>query len=307
MKGAVEHRFTILGRACHLVIADPEGNGESLLQEAIDELHRIESHLGTHARGSVIYRLNRCHDAREPVAIDAEASQLLDYASALRQRSNHVYDPSTGVLDELWSEANGGEPSQARLQARLQSVGWQHLARSADAAQLTHPDVRINLDACLCPYAVDRVRRLLVSRGVESALIDLDRDVATIGRQADGANWLLGLRYPRGCRAAIHRLKLNNRSFSLRGDFQQRLQVGGENFGRAYSPVDGYPLPSPLAVAVVAQTCLEACAAATVGRHLSESTALSWLSGLDLDWLAIDRELACHGPLARAGQLVNSP
>jgi thiamine biosynthesis lipoprotein len=129
-------------------------------------------------------------------------------------------------------------------------------------------------------------------------MIEMDRDVVTIGRQPDGANWLVGVRHPQASRTAITRLKVNGQGFAMRGDFERRIKLDGENFGRGLSPVDGQPVPGPLSVIVVADSCLTACSAASIARLKTEQAAINWLEGLNLPWMAIDRELACHGPLA---------
>ena len=90
----------------------------------------------------------------------------------------------------------------------------------------------IDMNSSIKPYAIDSIRRLLNNRGVEHALVEMDRDAATIGRQFDGANWLIGVRHPHGPRTAITRLKLNGKGFSMRGDFEHRVRLSGENFGR---------------------------------------------------------------------------
>jgi thiamine biosynthesis lipoprotein len=133
---------------------------------------------------------------------------------------------------------------------------------------------------------------------VTNALIEMDKDVASIGRQTDGANWLVGIRYPKGPGTAITRLKLNDRGFALRGSFERRVKMAGEQFGRALSPVDAQPLPGLLSVAVIAENCLTACSAANIARFKTEQAALRWLEKLGLPWMAIDRQLNCHGPLA---------
>ena len=165
-------------------------------------------------------------------------------------------------------------------------------------ARLPLTGMAVNLDDCIKPYAVDSVRKILVRRGVTNGLIEMDRDVASIGRQEDGANWLVGVRHPKGPRTAITRMKLNDKGFAMRGDFERRICIGGENFGRALSPVDAQPLPGLLSVAVIAENCLTACSAASIARLKTEPAGLRWLEKLGYPWMAIDRDLHCHGPLA---------
>jgi thiamine biosynthesis lipoprotein len=182
----------------------------------------------------------------------------------------------------------------------LQLVDWSAVEICDEGARLPMDGMVIDLDSCVRPYAVDSVRKLLLRNKVSHALIEMDQDIASIGKQADGANWLVGIRLPKGPRTAISRLKLNDRGFAIRGNFEQRVQQGGENFGRALSPVDGQPLPGLLSVAVVADSCLTACSAASIARLKTEQAGIKWLQRLELPWIAIDRELNCIGPLAPA-------
>jgi len=106
------------------------------------------------------------------------------------------------------------------------------------------------------------------------------------------------VRLPRGHSVAVARLKLNERAYAMRGDFEHAATLHGERFGRALSPVDGQPIPGLLSVGVVAGSCLEACGAASIARLKTESGAIKWLEALELPWVAVDRQLHCHGPLA---------
>ncbi len=124
-----------------------------------------------------------------------------------------------------------------------------------------------------------------------------DDDIATIGKQPDGANWLVGVKYPKGSGMAITRLKLNNRGYAIRGDFERCISIDKERFGNALSPIDGHPIPGLLSVGVMADSCLEACGAATVAQVKTELAALKWLEKLGYPWVAIDRQLQCHGLL----------
>ena len=83
----------------------------------------------------------------------------------------------------------------------------------------------------------------------------------------------------------------------MRGNFEQRVNIANENFGRALSPVDARPLPGLLSVTVIAENCLTASSAANIARVKNEQAGLQWLEQLGLPWMAIDRELNCHGPL----------
>ena len=293
-----EGRIIALGSSCHLVVDNRADQGEECLSLAQDEILRIEDKFSAYKSESIIGRINQEAGTGCLTPLDAETRSLFQYVAALREESKNLFDPTTRLLQDCYSEDGRLLASQAQLQGILKLVGWSKLENSADGARLPEKGMLIDLNSCIRPYAMDSVRKLLIKQGVENALIEMDHDAVTIGKQPDGANWLIGVRLPRGTRAAITRLKLNHRGFALRGNFERRVTLGGERFSRALSPIDGQPVPGLVSVAVIADTCLTACSAASIARMKTEQAGIKWLENLGFPWLAIDRELNCHGPLA---------
>ncbi|MEZ5504115.1 MAG: FAD:protein FMN transferase [Halioglobus sp.] len=293
-----EIRFHAFGRSCHLVVGDHVDRGKDLLALCRDELTRLENKFSSYRPESITSRINQSAGTGYFVPLDPEALSLFRFVDALWKESKHVFDPTTRILQDCYSGEGTLRASPDQLQGMLKLVGWGNVEISENGAHMSKKGMLIDLNSCVRPYALDCVRRLLSSHDVKYAFIEMDQDAATIGRQPDGANWLVGVRVPKGPRAAIIRLKLNNKGFATRGDFEQTAICNGERFSRALSPVDGQPIPGLLCVAVIADTCLTACSAASVARLKTEATGLKWLEKLGLPWLAVDRQLNCHGPLA---------
>jgi len=294
-KDKSELRFRAFGIACHICVEDMEGRGSELLALAKSEVQRVEAKFSALHSGSIINEINECAGNARIIPLDKESRSLFEFADALWQQSNHLFDPSAGILQSCYA---GGNPSEELLATRLSRVDWSRLELSTEGARLMDEGMFIDLDSCLCPYVVDSIREIFSARGVISALISLEDDIATIGKQSDGANWLVGVKHPKTSGLAITRLKLNNRGYAIRGDFERSILIDNERFGSALSPVDGRPLPGLLSVGVMADTCLSACAAASIARLKPEQAGLKWLGKLGFPWIAIDRNLNCHGMLA---------
>jgi thiamine biosynthesis lipoprotein len=284
--------------SCQLTVHAAPSGAEHLIEAAICELSRVESKFSTFHPESIISQINQAAGTGSFITLDDEAVSLFQFVAALWSQSNHVFDPTTRLLQDCYNEKGRLTATQQQIKGLVSLVGWSKLQLNERGAYLPEKGMLIDLNSCIRPYAVDSVRKRLVREGVDHALIELDHDAVTIGKQFDGANWLLGLRHPHGSRTAINRVKLNNRGFATRGDFERRIQFEGEVFGRGLSPVDGYPVPGLLSVSVIADTALNACGAASVARLKTEQAAINWLERLGLPWMAIDRQLQCHGPLA---------
>jgi len=293
-----QNRLQAFGHSCHLVVNNNTDRGMELLSLAQEEIQRLEIKFSAYQPDSIISQINREAGTGAVTPLDAESRSLFHYVSALWEESKHLFDPTTRLLQDCYDSEGYLLATQAQLQGILKLVGWRHLEISSEGVRLCEKGMLIDLNSCIRPYVIDSVRKILLKNGASNALIEMDQDMSTIGKQPDGANWLVGVRFPRGARAAITRLKLNHQGFAIRGDFERAVMQGGERFGRALSPIDGQPIPGLLGVAVTADNCLTACSAASVARLKTESAGLKWLTDLGLPWMAIDRQLNCHGPLA---------
>tara|TARA_R110002072_G_scaffold222768_1_gene379892 strand:+ start:1380 stop:2282 length:903 start_codon:yes stop_codon:yes gene_type:complete len=293
-----EIRLHAFGRACHLVIDNSDSQGAELIALCQDELLRLEHKFSSYQPDSITSQINQAAGTGYFVPLDAEARSLFVFINALWDESKHIFDPTTRILQECYSSTGTLHASHEQLQKMLKLVGWRNFEITEQGARLTNRGMLFDLNSCVRPYALDSLRKLLLKRDVRNAYIEMGEDVATIGKQPDGANWLTGVRIPKGTRAAIVRVKVNHQGFALRGDFEHTFIQDGERYGRALSPIDGQPIPGLLSVAVIAENCLTACSAASIARLKTEATGIKWLEKLGLPWMAIDRQLVCHGPLA---------
>lgn len=293
-----EIRLHAFGRACHLVIDNGDNQGTELLALCQDELLRLEYKFSSYHPNSVTSQINQAAGTGCFVPLDAEARSLFLFINALWEESKHIFDPTTRIMQECYNSTGTLLASHEQLQKMLKLVGWRSFEITEQGARLAKQGMLFDLNSCVRPYALDSLRKLLLKRGVRNAYIEMGEDVATIGKQPDGANWLTGVRIPKGTRAAIVRVKVNHQGFAVRGDFEHTFIQDGERFGRALSPIDGQPIPGLLSVAVIAENCLTACSAASIARLKTEANGIKWLEKLGLPWMAIDRHLVCHGPLA---------
>lgn len=293
-----ELKLQAFGHACRFFVDSRSANPDQLLELCYDEMARLEQKFSAYRQDSLVSKINQYAGTGVFVPLDTESRSLIDYVTALWDESKHLYDPTTRLLHNCYDEQGALRATQEQLQGMLTLVGWQYLEVSDQGAHLSRKGMQIDLNSCVRPYAIDTIKKKLVQNGAEHALLEIGRDSATIGKQPDGANWLVGARLPNGNRVSIERLKLNDKGYAMRGDYEQATLVHAERFGRALSPVDGQPIPGLLCVAVIADNCLTACSAASVARLKTEENGIKWLESFGMPWLAVDRNLRCHGPLA---------
>ena len=282
-----------------MLVEDLDGQGNDCLSLCKEELTRLENKFSSYVPDSVISQINQAAGTGCFTPLDAEAHSLFHFVGALWAESKHQFDPTIRILHDCYDENGGLRATPDQLQKLLKLVGWRNLEVTEEGVHMSRQGMLVDLNSCIRSYALDSVRKILLKRGVESAYIEMGREATSIGKQPDGANWLVGTRAPKGPRGAILRLKVNNKGFAVRGEFEHATVRNGEHFGRALSPVDGLPIPGLLSVGVIAESCLTACSAASIARMKTEAAGLKWLENLGLPWMAVDRQFNCHGPLAK--------
>ena len=92
-----------MGSACEVVLAAASLEEAQVLgQVAIDEVLRIERKYSRYTSDSVIAQINR-QAALAPVACDDETWSLFLFASQLFEKSDGLFDITSGVLRKAWN------------------------------------------------------------------------------------------------------------------------------------------------------------------------------------------------------------
>ena len=296
-KPPLSKSFKALGKQCRITVQNILDKDEEPLQVAINELHRIEEKFCKYKNNSLITKINRRAGLNHSTSLDEEARSLIRFVDAMHKKSNGGFDPTINSL----SGKIDGKESEIDLRTtpskNLSLVGWENLTIDDAGAKLILTGASIELNSCISAYALDCIRRKLVTLGVEHALIEINGSATAIGKQSDGSNWLVGLRHSAGAGGGINRIKLDGQSLVVCGKIEKNSSVGEERFSGAIDPYSGNFVPGMLICAVKALTALEAYSAAKLCWVQPEKDGLSLLESLELPFFAINRSLNCYGEL----------
>ena len=93
----------------------------------------------------------------------------------------------------------------------------------------------------------DRAERILIERGINSALLDIGGNIQAVGARPDGSDWRLGLRSPFG-EGLFGTLQISDCAVVTSGNYE-RYFIGedGVRYGHIIDPETGYPVNNGLA------------------------------------------------------------
>jgi thiamine biosynthesis lipoprotein len=141
-------------------------------------------------------------------------------------------------------------------------------------------------------YGVDEMARVMEVFAIPSWLVGIDGEMRAKGLKPDGWPWAVALERPeRGTRDAMGVIELTDMAVATSGNYRHWVDVGGKTLSHTMNPKTGAPLENILAsVSVLAATCMESDAWATVLMVLGEKAGQQTAKKLGIDAIFVRRD-----------------
>jgi FAD:protein FMN transferase len=188
---------------------------------------------------------------------DHRLVDLIRFANDISRDSDGAFDVSVQPLWALWHGASRQRriPSDDELRQARQRVGWQGIQVENKAIRL-RPGMALTLNGIAQGYASDRAREVLVTHGIEQALLDTGEWTA-MSRDYRAANWRLGLANPRLRDTLITTLIADGRSVATSSD-EHTYFTEDRRHHHIFDPFNGRSPASLASVTVLAPSCAKA-------------------------------------------------
>ena len=242
---------------------DPAGRASSAIDQALDEVVRLDNVMSNFKPESDLSRMN--HEAHfHAVRIPADLYQVIETSLAYSRLSDGEFDVSVGPVVDLWKAAlaGGATPTATQLAQARSCVGFEKIQLIApDQIELRSDCMRIDLGSIGKGYAVDRAVAILRSNGIERAYIDAGGStIYGMGTLPEGDGWLVHLRDPSN--RLDPQLKLISNSVST-SEQSAASTLSGDAPGHIIVPGSGEPLRTRYAVSVTAKSATDSDALST--------------------------------------------
>ncbi|AVW92100.1 FAD:protein FMN transferase [Celeribacter baekdonensis] len=254
------------------------------LQAAVAE---VDTQMSTWSADSDLMRVNAA-PVGEWCDVPAMLMTVIALGLDIGRTSNGAFDIGMGDAVTAWgfgpAEAAPDRIKAAMNTNRVSASDALDLDVAAGRLRKTAP-IAFDLNGIAKGYGVDRLAETLRGFGIMNALVGIDGEMRTMGLRPDGAPWSIAVETPDPeSRSAHSVLALQDAAVATSGDYRHWVEVQGRNLSHTMDPHRGAPLmSSPASVTVVAQTCAEADAWATVLMVLGaeQGAALARTLGLD--------------------------
>ena len=249
------------------IVAHDEAWANECIQEAVEEIRRIEKLLTTFDESSQTNLINR-NAGIEPVKVDKEMFDLIQRSKRISAITQGSFDITYGSIDKkLWnfdqSMTSLPDPFTAQQLVRLINYNNVLLDEKAGTVFLKEKGMRIGFGGIGKGYAAEMAKSLLKRKGVESGVVNAAGDLTAWGYQVNGKPWTIGIANPEATQHAFSSLDITNTSVATSGNYEKFILINGKKYSHTIDPKTGLPVTGIKSVTIISPNAEIADAMAT--------------------------------------------
>ncbi|MGB8169126.1 MAG: FAD:protein FMN transferase [Chthoniobacteraceae bacterium] len=280
-QGYYEVTFFALGSPCQVFYgADSAERAEAFRQAAAKWLNNFEASCSRFLPDSEVSRIN-ANAGVDWTATDPTIEMLLDLSANCHFVTEGAFDATSLPLTKLWDWRRKHDtlPTAAEIAAARELVGWNLVQREPGRVLLPKRGMLIDFGGVGKEFAVDCVKQLAVSMGLEQVMVNLGGDIAVGGDSPEGDGWYVGIEDPidvSECYCGI-RLK-SGRAVATSGDYHRCFEHHGRTYGHILDCRTGWPVANGTrVVTVIARSCVAAGLLSTSAMIIGGVKAIAML------------------------------
>lgn len=229
--------------------------------------------------------------------ISEDLAALLSEGLDITRESDGAFDIAIAPLTSLWdfTAEDPKVPDDAAIQKALPLCSSDGVTIDGQDITLPSDDIQFDVGAIAKGYIADRMKDLLVKKGVKSAIINLGGNVLCIGSKPDGTPFKVGIQKPFADRNETEAvMDITGKSVVSSGIYERCFKQGGKLYHHILNPQTGYPYDNGLiSVTIISDQSVDGDALSTTCFALGLEDGLKFAEkkGVQAVFITEDYEL----------------
>ena len=303
-----------LNTAIQITIYDSQD--KSLLDDCLALCDRYELIFSRTNENSELYKLNHRKDTSDkdpnadeqtipyPISgtadtwhISEDLASLLSQGLSITRESDGAFDIAIAPLTSLWdfTAEDPKVPDDAAIQKALPLCSSDGVTIDGQDITLPSDDIQFDVGAIAKGYIADRMKDLLVKKGVNSAIINLGGNVLCIGSKPDGTPFKVGIQKPFADRNETEAvMDITGKSVVSSGIYERCFKQNGKLYHHILNPKTGFPYDNSLiSVTIISDQSVDGDALSTTCFALGLDKGLKFAEkkGVQAVFITEDYEL----------------
>ena len=229
--------------------------------------------------------------------ISEDLASLLSEGLDITRESDGAFDIAIAPLTSLWdfTAEDPKVPDDAAIQKALPLCSSDGVTIDGQDITLPSDDIQFDVGAIAKGYIADRLKDLLVKKGVKSAIINLGGNVLCIGSKPDGTPFKVGIQKPFADRNETEAvMDITGKSVVSSGIYERCFKQDGKLYHHILNPKTGYPYDNGLiSVTIISDQSVDGDALSTTcfALGLDEGLKFAEKKGVQAVFITEDYEL----------------
>ncbi len=216
---------------CTIKIYDKNAD-EKIIDDTFLYVHELENLLSRYESTSDISNINK-NAGGNYVKVDIRTLELLQKCVYYSYQTDGAFDITLGSVIDLWDIESGRDyiPAKIEIENAMKYTGYKNILIDERncSVKLAKKGVIIDLGAVAKGYISQMTKEFLVSKGINSAIIDFGGNIVLVGKNYKGKVFSVGIQKP----------------FDERGEYLAAVEsdmcamVSSGNYERYFTGADG--------------------------------------------------------------------
>lgn len=247
------------------------------------------------------------HAAEGPVTVDPRLMELLVYAKDVHELTGGKTNIAMGAVLRLWHDcreaANDAAnpeppriPTREELNRAAMHIDIDDLILDTDnmTVYFADPEMSLDVGAVAKGFTAEKAKKLLISMGADSYVLDLGGNLCLIGDKGNGEPFITAITNPdRNASDYSLRLSLADVSCVTSGNYERKYVVDGVEFHHIIDTGTLYPAKYFASVSVICDdsALADALSTALFCMSYTDGAALAERANVEVVWITEDGEV----------------
>jgi thiamine biosynthesis lipoprotein len=265
----VTHKRTLsmLGSPFEMtVVAKDIPEADFYIDMSVAEVSRLENLISDWIPTTPISQVNKFAGIK-PVKVPQEVFDLVERAIKISELTSGAFDISYASMDRIW-KFDGSitkMPTPEEIKNSVSKVGYKNiiLDHKNTTVFLKFEGMKLGLGGIGQGFIADKIKYLLLSKGVVAGIVNISGDINTWGKQTNGEKWKVGIKNPLNKNKIFATFPLEDSAVETSGSYEKFVTFNGKRYSHIIDTRTGYPASGVISVSVFAKTTELADALAT--------------------------------------------
>lgn len=263
---------------------------QEVISNIIQEVDReSKNSMSIFSTTSLLSRLNR----NETDSLDCHITRNIELAKRFSVISDGAYDITIKPLTDALGFGKEEAQNSVNVDSLLEFVGYELLAIENGRLRKADSRTEIDLNSIAKGYTVDLIAERMEELMIEDYMVNIGGEIRCKGVNPAGERWSIAIETPYDGNMAMDSfekiIRISDRAVATSGNYRRYyLTASGQKVAHTIDPKSGRSaVSSLLSATVIAPTCAEADAAATMLMTLGASGSAERIAEQchrDFDW-----------------------